>query len=51
MIMSNTSVKIDGVQWSKYYLSADKCITKIFEKIIVAENDKMIKKIILEIEK
>ena len=49
--MTNTKVKIEGYKWSKYFVSKDTNIIKIFQKIINENNNRLIKKIILEINK
>ena len=57
--MNKTSVTIEGnqwsqhegIQWSQYFISTDTCINKIFKKIIAEKNNRLIKRIILEIEK
>ena len=32
--MNKTSVTIEGIKWSQYFISTDTCINKIFKKII-----------------
>lgn len=49
--MTKTNIKIEGVQWSKYFVSTDTCLNKIFRKIIIKEHNRLIKRIIVETNK
>jgi len=48
---NHMKVKIDGVEWSQYFVSTETCIKKILNNIIEKKNNKGIKKITLEIKK